>query len=52
MKKIIHIIPAKTMGGVEMAAETAKNIKSKKFNFEIIYLSSKKYKFARIKLIT
>ncbi len=47
MKKIIHIIPAKTMGGVEMAAETAKNIKSKNFNFEIIYLSIKKYKFAK-----
>ncbi len=46
MKKIIHIIPAKTIGGVELAAETVKNIKSKNFKFEIIYLSNNKHNFA------
>ena len=47
MKKIIHIIPSNTIGGVEMAAETTKNIKSKNFIFEIIYLSRKKYRFGK-----
>ena len=47
MKKIIHIIPSNTIGGVELAAETAKNIKSKNYVFEIIYLSTKKYKIGQ-----
>tara|TARA_B100000401_G_C52788678_1_gene712225 strand:- start:186 stop:1211 length:1026 start_codon:yes stop_codon:yes gene_type:complete len=47
MKKIIHIIPSNAIGGVELAAETAKNIKSKNYIFEIIYLSTKKYKIGK-----
>ena len=47
MKKIIHIIPSNAIGGVELAAETAKNIKLKNYIFEIIYLSTKKYKIGQ-----
>ncbi len=39
MKKIIHIVPSKAIGGVELAAETTKNINSNNFNFEVFYLT-------------